>query len=242
MDPSYIYFKEINIDQDKSFTADFSKENEIEEVLFNKENEYGVTGFSINSILADEKLLKVENVKEQKRISEEIQELIKNYKEPDLTFVISNPKTKTIKIPFPKKNESDLPKLKLTYFNTTTKRNEDFLMYYYIGHLKKFGFEWVQNALDFKFAIKIDNKKKKKLSKNTRKNISTDHSRVWNMLPSWQPNGSINDKSRLSFLVGYIFEEKKLKDFFKITNSYDFTTLTPIKKKLSEITKKHKEV
>ena len=62
------------------------------------------------------------------------------------------------------------------------------------------------------------------------------------MLPSWQPNGSINDKSRLSFLVGYIFEEKKLKDFFKLTNSYDFTTLTPIKKKLSEITKKHKEV
>ena len=51
------------------------------------------------------------------------------------------------------------------------------------------------------------------------------------MLPSWQPNGSINDKSRLSLLVGYIFEEKKLKDFFKITNSYDFTTLTPIKKK-----------
>ena len=25
MDPSYIYFKEIDIDQDSSFTADFSK-------------------------------------------------------------------------------------------------------------------------------------------------------------------------------------------------------------------------
>ena len=25
MDPSYIYFKEINIDQDKSFTADLKK-------------------------------------------------------------------------------------------------------------------------------------------------------------------------------------------------------------------------
>ena len=162
MDPSYIYFKEINIDQDKSFTADFSKENEIEEVLFNKENEYGVTGLTINSILADKKLLKIENVKEQKRISEEIQELIKNYKEPNLTFFISNPETKTIKIPFQKKNESDLLKLKLTYFNTTTKRNEDFLMYDYIGYLKKFGFELNQNAMDFKFEIKIDNKKIKK--------------------------------------------------------------------------------
>ena len=38
MHPSYVYFKEIDIDQNKSFTADFSKENEIEERLFNKEN------------------------------------------------------------------------------------------------------------------------------------------------------------------------------------------------------------
>ena len=34
------------------------------------------------------KNLKIENVKEQKIISGEIQELIKNYKEPDLTFTI----------------------------------------------------------------------------------------------------------------------------------------------------------
>ena len=77
MDPSYIYFKEINIDQDKSFTADFSKENEIEEDLLNKENECGITGLTINSILPDKKNLKIENVKEQERISNEIQELIK---------------------------------------------------------------------------------------------------------------------------------------------------------------------
>ena len=69
MDPPCIYFKEINIDQDKSFSADFSKENKIEEVLFNKENEYRVTGLTINSILPDEKIIKIENVKEQKRIS-----------------------------------------------------------------------------------------------------------------------------------------------------------------------------
>ena len=94
MDPSYIYFKEIDIDQDKSFTADFSKENEVEEVLFNKEDEYGVTGLTINSILPDEKILKIENVKEQKKISDEIQELIKNYKERDLTFFNFVPRNK----------------------------------------------------------------------------------------------------------------------------------------------------
>ena len=47
MDPSYIYFKEINIDQDNSFTADFPKANQVEEVSFNKEKEYRATGLSI---------------------------------------------------------------------------------------------------------------------------------------------------------------------------------------------------
>ena len=162
MNPSYTYFKENNIDQDNSFTADFSKENEIEEVLFNKGNEYRVTGLSINSILTDEKILKIENVKEQERIREEIQELIKKYKEPDLTFFISHPETNTVTIPFVQKNKSDLSKLKLSYFNTLTKKNEDFLMYDYFGHHKKFGFEWNHNALGFEFEIKIDNSDSKK--------------------------------------------------------------------------------
>ena len=54
-------------------------------------------------------------LKEQKIISDEIQELIKNYKEPDLTFFISHPETNTITIPFVKKNE-------LLYFNTSSKK------------------------------------------------------------------------------------------------------------------------
>ena len=119
MNPAYIYFKEINIDHDETFTADFSKKkkkkNEIENVVFNKDNEYGITGLNINSIVPDSKILKIENEKEQKKISEEIQELIKAYKEPDLTLTVSNTETKTIKIPFVKKNESDLPKKKVIF-------------------------------------------------------------------------------------------------------------------------------
>ena len=103
-------------------------------MVFDKENEYGVTSLTINSILPDEKTLKIENVKEQKKVSKEIQELIKNYEELDLTFVILHPETATIKIQFVKNNKKDLPKLKLTYFNTCTEKNEDFLMYNYIRH------------------------------------------------------------------------------------------------------------
>ena len=58
--------------------------------------EYAITGLRINSILADEKLLKIENIKEQAKISQEIQDLIKNYKEPDLTLFMSHSETKTI--------------------------------------------------------------------------------------------------------------------------------------------------
>ena len=103
MNPSHIYFKEIEIDQDNTFTDNFSKENEIENVILNKDSEYSITGLNINSILSEEKLLKIENVKERNKVSLEIQELMKNYKEPDLTLFMSHPKTKTIEIPFVKK-------------------------------------------------------------------------------------------------------------------------------------------
>ena len=71
-------------------------------------------------------------------------------------------------------------------------------MYDYVGHLKKFGFEWNHNALGFKFEIKIDGKKKK-LSGNTRRNISIDQSRIWNMQATSQIDNSANDNSRLLF-------------------------------------------
>ena len=61
------------------------------------------------------------------------------------------------------------------------------------------------------------------------------------MEPTWQINNSANDNSRLSFLVGYLYDEKKVKDFFNITNSYDFTSLMVMRKNsfLMELTKMH---
>ena len=70
MNPDYIYFKEIDIDQDETFPADFAKKkkkNEIENVVFNKENEYGITSLNINSILPESKILKIENEKKKQK-------------------------------------------------------------------------------------------------------------------------------------------------------------------------------
>ena len=62
MSPSHIFFKVTEIDQDNVFTANIGKENEIENVVFNKDTEYAITVLNINSILSDSKLLKKENV------------------------------------------------------------------------------------------------------------------------------------------------------------------------------------
>ena len=105
MNPSHIFFKELDIDQDNTFTADTAKENEIENVAFSADSESAITGLTIISILSDSELLKIENVKEQNKVSLKIQDLIKNYKEPDLTLFISNTETKTVQIPFIKKKK-----------------------------------------------------------------------------------------------------------------------------------------
>ena len=115
MNPVHIYCKEIDIDQNHSFTINFAKENEIENILFDGQNEYAVSRMDIKPVIKDEKIIKIESKKEQKKISEEIQELIKQNKEPNLTFIISHPETNSIKIPFVKKNETELPKKKLTF-------------------------------------------------------------------------------------------------------------------------------
>ena len=122
MDPIHIFFKELEINQDNTLTAIVSQENEVENVVVNTDTEYAVTGMVIKSDIANSELVKIENNKELDRIRKEIQELIKSYKDSDLTLNISNPKIKTLLLPFVKKDESDLPKIKLTYFNTTTKK------------------------------------------------------------------------------------------------------------------------
>ena len=126
MEPIHIFYNELEIDSNNVFTANISQENEVENVLFDKNKEYAVTGMTIKPELVDSELVKVINTKELERISEEIQEKIKEYKEPNLNLTISNPETKTLVIPFQKKTETEIPKIKLTFFNKTTKKMKIF--------------------------------------------------------------------------------------------------------------------
>ena len=119
MDPIHIFYNELEIDKDV-FTANISLENNVENVIFYKNKEYTVTGMTIKPEIIDSELVKIKNIKELDRISKEIQEITKNYKEPDLTLSISNPEIKAVLVPFVKKSNSELPRIKLTFFNTIT--------------------------------------------------------------------------------------------------------------------------
>ena len=67
MSPVHIYFKEIDIYQDQTFIINFATENEIENVLFDGQNEYRVSRMNIKPVLTNEKIIKIENKKEQKK-------------------------------------------------------------------------------------------------------------------------------------------------------------------------------
>ena len=59
MDPVHIFFQELEIDQDN--TANVSQENEVENVIFNTDKEYAITGMVIKPDIADSELVKIEN-------------------------------------------------------------------------------------------------------------------------------------------------------------------------------------
>ena len=73
---------------------------------------------------------------------------------------------------------------KISYFNHSTNKNEDFYVYDYVEHLKRFGFLWTNTNLGLVYEITIvGNKLRKQLtmSRNERKKIAIDESRTWNM-------------------------------------------------------------
>ena len=119
---------------------------------------------------------------------------------------------------------------KISYFNHSTNKDEDFYVYDYFGHLKKFGFLWANTSLGLVYEITIvGNKLRKQLtmSKNKRKKIVMDESRVWNMKRTWKKSSSALDKNRISFSEGYLFFESRIKNEFNIsTNSFGFTKVS----------------
>ena len=74
MNPSNIYFKELDIDSEQTFNLNFSKENEIDAVLSNKDYEYSITGLNLNVKIPEDRLIKLEYEEKLKK-SKKIQKI-----------------------------------------------------------------------------------------------------------------------------------------------------------------------
>ena len=64
-------------------------------------------------------------------------------------------------------------------YNTTTTKNEELFMCDYTGHLKQFGFDWIQNNLGLRYGIRINNSNSKKIKKQLTLSRSTREKKLF---------------------------------------------------------------
>ena len=142
MEQTHIFYKELSVDKNNNiFTADITKKNEVENVRFKKSLEYTVTGLSINQDIGSA-LVTVTDVDQENFLSNTIQKLVKEKKDPNLDLEISNLETKDIIIPFRKKSATDCPPIKLTFYNTPAKKMKKLsstIIFYTFKRLVLFG-------------------------------------------------------------------------------------------------------
>ena len=158
MEPIHIFYRELPLDEDN--TANLAEKNQVEEVRFKKSKEYAITSLSINQDI-DSDLVAVADVDKQEAISNLIQKLVKEKKEPDLDLKIYCEEAFEKIIPFEKKESSKVPNQKLTYYSITTKKQEEVKFYNYFLHLEKFGFEWQDASIEFKYSVELSTGKKR---------------------------------------------------------------------------------
>lgn len=97
------------------------------------------------------------------------------------------------------------------------KKKEETICYNYYEYLKKFGFEWENTAIDFKFSIKLpaDEKnliKKMTMSKEVRCKLHNDKSKMWNM--------DVTNVKRISYTMGYLEQDLHIKNMLNIRGTY----------------------
>ena len=117
-----------------------------------KSKEYVITGLSINQDVHSD-LVSVTYTDIQEAISNLIQKLVKEKKDPDLDLRIYNEEVFEKIIPFKRKTKSEIPPMQLTFYNTTTKIQEEVEFYNYMLHLEKYGLGWEDSSLEFKYLV-----------------------------------------------------------------------------------------
>ena len=80
MNLSYLYIEEFDIDRDDVFHLNFSKENEIKEMVLDKDYEYAITGLNLNVDFDSSQVIKIEDENKQKKLNAEILQALDDFK------------------------------------------------------------------------------------------------------------------------------------------------------------------
>ena len=205
---------------------------------FRKSREYTVTGLSINQNL-DSKVIAVTDTDRLETISHLIQKLVKEKKEPDLDLRVRNEETIEKVIRFQRKTPTEPLRLKFTFYNTSTKKNEEVEFYGYMSHVEKYNFAWEYTELAFKYSVKLSSDKSKLIKtfwmhKSTRRKSFLDEQRMWNVTLT-DPNKPLENKFTVrSKMIGYFGDDFVPKASFGIrteTQVKNFKTITKGQKK-----------
>ena len=122
MEPTDIFYKELPVDKNNIFTANIAEKNEVEEVKFKKSKEYAVTGLSVNKDTDSSLVMKRDTDRPRYNKYLDTKLVKEKKKDPALDLRIYNEEAVEKIIPFKTKSKSEIPPIKLTFYNTTTKK------------------------------------------------------------------------------------------------------------------------
>ena len=124
MEPNQIFYKQLPIDENNVFTANVSKKNEVQNILFRESNEYAVIGLVISQ--NTDNLIEVIDRNRKRILQELIENLLKEEKEEKhvygLKIYLSEGYEKLV--PLTKKTSADLPPIKFKYYSLQKKKPE----------------------------------------------------------------------------------------------------------------------
>ena len=124
MEPIHLFYRELPIDKNDIFTASLAEKNEVEEIKFKTSKEYAITGLSISQDI-DSNIAAVTDTDREEIISNLTQKLVREKENPNFDLRSYNEEAFEKIIPFKKKTESKIPPTKLTFYNATTKKEEE---------------------------------------------------------------------------------------------------------------------
>ena len=111
-----------------------------------------------------------------------------------------------------------MPAIKYTFYNTTTKKQEEVEFYNYSLHLEKFVFLWQDTSLEFRYSVVLSTDKKKliksiNIGKSTSKKLFLDDSKISNFTTNTMQRAHLK-----LYIFGYFLHDDIVVTYFGVNS------------------------